>query len=214
MIKHQVLSSSSSGNAIIYFNKILIDVGVSFKVLQDYLPDIKYILLTHIHSDHFNKSTLKKIGEEFPNIILCVPNYLKEEVDKLSYKGITFSVSFDTRYRFGNMTIETFKLFHDVPNIGYKLMYQSYKIVHATDTSSIDHIEAKDFDLYAIEHNYDEDLINEEISRKLQDGAYAHEIRSKETHLSFQKAYDWINKQRKEDSEVLMLHISKVYLKK
>jgi phosphoribosyl 1,2-cyclic phosphodiesterase len=214
MNHYEVISSSSEGNAVIYHNIILVDVGVSFKQLEDKLIHIKYILLTHIHYDHFNKSAINKIGQEFPNIILCIPDYLVEEVKKLNYKGNTFVVSKNKKYKFENMTIETFELFHDVPNIGYKIIKDRYKIVHATDTNYIDHIQAKDYDLYAIEHNYDEEILHEQIAKKIQDGIFAYEIRSKDSHLSFQKAYDWISKQKKEDSEILMLHISPSYLKK
>lgn len=45
-----VISSSSSGNAYIYFNDILLDIGVPYKKIESYVQNIKFILLSHIHS--------------------------------------------------------------------------------------------------------------------------------------------------------------------
>lgn len=49
-INYNIISSSSSGNAILFNEYMLIDCGVSFSKLKTYLKKIKVILLTHIHS--------------------------------------------------------------------------------------------------------------------------------------------------------------------
>ena len=65
-MNYRIIESGSSGNATIVENIILIDCGVSFKKLKDYYQELKLVLLTHIHSDHFNKTTLKKLAKERP----------------------------------------------------------------------------------------------------------------------------------------------------
>lgn len=210
---YEIIGSSSKGNCIIYHNEIMIDLGVSFQEVENYLKDIKIILLTHKHGDHFNKATITRVGREYPNIILVVPDHMVEEVKELNYAGVSNVIQCNTRYKFNRYIIEAFELFHDVPNVGYKVQYAAHKLIHATDTGSILHIDAKGFDLYAIEHNYDEGMIEDTIRKKLNDGVFAYEVRSREYHLSFQQAEEWINSQRKEDSQVVRLHTSSSYEK-
>jgi len=211
-MSYLIVGSGSDGNCIIYKDVIMVDVGLPYNKIVEYLPKIKLILLTHKHSDHFNPTSIARIGKEFPNIILVVPDHLVGEVHAIDYSGRIFIAMTPQKYKVGNILVESFPLDHDVENVGWKIVIDRFKIIHATDTKSLDGVEAKRFDLYAIEHNFDEEIINETIRRKLLDGAYAHEIRTKETHLSFQKANAWIESQRAIDSEVVMLHISSSYL--
>lgn len=210
---YNIIGSSSKGNCVIYHNEIMVDLGVSFKEAEIYFKDIKIILLTHKHSDHFNKATITRVGREHPDIILIVPEHMVEEVKSLGYSGITKVIKTNTKYKFGKYIIEAFDVFHDVPNVGYKVHYLAHKLIHCTDTGTISHIEAKGYDLYAIEHNYDETSIEDNIKKKLNDGVYAYEVRSKEYHLSFQEAEKWIESQKKSTSEIVKLHISSSYEK-
>ena len=57
---YEIISTGSKGNSVI-INDIMVDCGVAFKRLKEYLYDIKYLLLTHIHSDHIKPTTLKRI---------------------------------------------------------------------------------------------------------------------------------------------------------
>ena len=45
-----IIASSSKGNAYIYNQDILLDVGISYIKIKDYLKNIRLILLTHQHS--------------------------------------------------------------------------------------------------------------------------------------------------------------------
>jgi len=211
-MNYNLVGSGSDGNSIIYKDNVMVDVGLSFNKIEKYLINIKMILLTHKHGDHFNEATIIRIGREYPNIIMVVPESMYEDFRKLNYAGNSLIAEEGKKYKIDDSIIESFKLFHDVYNVGWKINKKGYKIIHATDTGSINHVEAKGYDLYAVEHNYDEDIIKAAIKQKAQDGVYAYEVRSKEYHLSFQKASEWINSQRKNDSEILMLHISASYV--
>ena len=59
-MEYEIISSSSTGNATIIRDIILIDCGVTFKKLEKYYKKLKIVLLTHIHSDHFNNATFKQ----------------------------------------------------------------------------------------------------------------------------------------------------------
>lgn len=211
MANYKILGSSSAGNAIIYFDEILVDVGLNYSTLAPHLKNIKMILLTHAHGDHFKLPAINLIARERPDIIWITPPYLLSALSLLNIKNI-FVIEVNKKYKIGNYKIEAFELFHDIANIGYKITNKNgYKLIHATDTVKIDHIEARDFDLYAIEHNYDEADIHQRIKDKVNAGIFAYEVRTLDSHLSFQKAQDWIKDQKNEKSEIIKLHISSYY---
>ena len=59
MVRYNIISTGSDGNATILEDFVLIDCGVPYKALEPYVPKLKLVLLTHIHSDHFQKRTIK-----------------------------------------------------------------------------------------------------------------------------------------------------------
>lgn len=212
---YKVISSSSSGNAVIYFNKVLVDLGVSYSKISIYKKDLKIVLLTHIHKDHFNATTIKKLAYERPTLIWGVPMHLKADFEKLGIKSNVIYLNLNSTYKLGDIMISTFKLYHNVDNVGYRIINTKtdYKIFHATDTYTLDGITAKNYDLYAIEHNYDEETIHEIIFDKLANGEFSYERQAINNHLSFQQAEAFINKNKKKESEILKLHMSSRYKK-
>ena len=63
MIDYNIIATGSKGNAVVIDQKILIDCGVSFKALSKVYRALKLVLLTHIHSDHFQPTTLLLLAE-------------------------------------------------------------------------------------------------------------------------------------------------------
>ena len=98
---------------------------------------------------------------------------------------------------------------HDVPNFGYKIeiVKENYNIFHITDTSSIEHIEAKNYNLYCLEANY---LTDEELMKKIKEqeekGEYSYYNRVLKTHLSQLQAINWLDKNKGAESEVCFIH--------
>ena len=64
-MKYKIVSTGSQGNCVI-INDVMVDCGVPFKDIEEDLYTMKYILLTHIHSDHINRTTLTKNKKEVP----------------------------------------------------------------------------------------------------------------------------------------------------
>ena len=62
MINYNIISTGSKGNAVVLNGVILVDCGVSFKALNDVYKDLQIVLLTHEHTDHINKTTLKELS--------------------------------------------------------------------------------------------------------------------------------------------------------
>ena len=98
---------------------------------------------------------------------------------------------------------------HDVPNFGYKIeiVKDNYKIFHITDTSKINHIEAKNYNLYCLEANY---LTDDELIRKIKEqeekGEYSYYNRVLNTHLSQLQALNWLNENKSSNSEYIFIH--------
>lgn len=183
----------------------MVDCGVSFKALQGVTEDLQLVLLTHKHSDHINLKTLQKLQSQRPSIRIACCNWMIEELPNIRNIDV---LEIGKIYNYGNFKVSPVKLYHDVPNCGYRIFIDDYKIIHATDTGHLEGITAKGYDLYAIEHNYDENKAYEAIEEARKEGRYCHAIGSIETHLSWQQAREFIEKNKKESSEILELHKS------
>ena len=194
MIAYNILSTGSEGNAVVIEDVILIDCGVSFRRLKDVYRGIKLVLLTHIHSDHFNKTTIRKLAQERPTLRFgCGKHLVKALVDCGVEKSNIDVYDCDCGYDYRFVKIAPVELVHNVPNYGYKLFFKDGgKMIYATDTNNLNGIEAKDFDLYMIEANYEEDEIEERIRAKKENGEYAYEHEVLHNHLSKKKCDDFI----------------------
>ena len=190
----------------------MIDCGLPYVSIKESLPAVKIILLTHIHGDHFNSSTIASICSRHPSIYWMVPEHLVEDFSRAAKAHTRCSVvRANVEYQAGKYKIKPVQLFHDVPNFGYIIEKEGFKMIHATDTNLIKHIDARGFDLYAIECNYDEVILDDKIRSTLYDEVFTYEIRARENHLSFQKTTEWFNQMRKTDSVLYPLHISHSY---
>lgn len=197
-----ILNSGSDGNGLIIEDIILIDCGISFKKLEDYYKKIKIVLLTHKHQDHFNKITIKKLAYERPTLRFACCEWLVDELVKCGVEKKKIDVlKIGKNYNYNAFIVEPIKLYHDVPQCGYKLKIGTNRLIYATDTSKIDHIEAKNYDYYFIEGNYENE---EELHNRAVDEYY--ENRVKRTHLSKVKATEWLMKNMGESSKYIFMH--------
>ena len=46
----EVLKSGSTGNCVILNSNIAVDMGVTFKLIEQYVRDLNLVFLTHVHS--------------------------------------------------------------------------------------------------------------------------------------------------------------------
>lgn len=205
----QVIATGSKGNAILYHGNILLDCGVPFSKIKPYLHDIQLILLTHCHKDHINIDTLRKIAFERPSLRIGCCKWMLEYVE--AFKNVDL-YEIGKVYDYGLFSVSPVKLYHDVDNCGYRIFKGDTKIFHATDTAHLKGISAKNYDLYAIEHNYDEDTVYQIIEKLESAGKFAHQRGSINSHLSEQQARDFIFKNKFENSKVLRLHETKTLL--
>ena len=208
-MNYRIIESGSSGNATIVENIILIDCGVSFKKLKDYYQELKLVLLTHIHSDHFNKTTLKKLAKERPTLRFGCCEWLVKDLIKCGVDKRNIDVYDNiSSFKYSDyLIVTTFDLQHDVLNCGYKLFVNDKKYFYATDTNSLENIEAKDYDMYFIEGNYeDKKQLEERKQKHIEKGEYYYEDRVEKTHLSQVQATEWLMENTGSNSQYIFMH--------
>jgi len=205
-----IISSSSKGNAVIYGKQILVDCGVPFALIQPFLADLRLVLLTHEHGDHFNFTTIKRLAFEKPTLRFACGEFLKDKMKGIKNLDIVKpDLDKYNIYDYGQFIIVPVVLYHDVPNFGYRIIFDNQTIFHATDTAHLNGISAKGYDYYCLEHNYDEETINQTIQAKESRGEFAHERGAINSHLSYQQAQSFYFENKKETSQIIRLHETK-----
>lgn len=203
-----IIASGSNANAVIYDEKILVDIGVNYEKLKDKLKNVKLILLTHEHGDHLNCTTLRKILVNHENIKLGVPNYLINYFDNLGINKNRYHVyKVGTVYDYKTYKIVPIKLYHDVPNVGYRIIRcDVYKHLHITDTNTVEGISAMNYDSAAIECNYEENKANNLIEIAKINEEFTHIRGSINSHLSVRQTCDFVKDNN--IKRLIPLHIS------
>jgi L-ascorbate metabolism protein UlaG (beta-lactamase superfamily) len=181
----KIIETGSSGNAVLLHGCILVDIGVPFSKIQPYIKSIQIVLIGHIHSDHLNLKTLKRLQFERPSVRIAVGIHMLEILSE--FKNIDI-IKLGEIYNYGFFKLEGVKLYHDVTCFGWRIFKGEHKTFFATDTAHLEGIEAKNYDLYAIEHNYNEDTIFESIAKIEAEGGFAHQKGAINSHLSEQQA--------------------------
>jgi phosphoribosyl 1,2-cyclic phosphodiesterase len=206
-MNYNILETGSKGNATIIENHILIDCGIPFKKLEPYYKNLKLILLTHIHTDHFNKATIKKLAAERPTLRFGCCKWLINDLVKCGVSLNNIDVyEIGLKYNYKAFQLIPVKLYHDVENCGYRLFINGYKILYATDTRTLEGIVAKDYDLYLVEGNHFESEIEEKIKNKIENNEFAYEIRAKNNHLSVEQCNNWLIENMGDNSSYIYMH--------
>lgn len=189
-----VISTGSKGNAVLLDGMILLDCGVPYKLIEPYVRDLRLVLLTHIHGDHFNPATIRRLHKERPTLRFGCCEWLAVPLLDAGVSAKCIDVyNQDMVYSYGAISVSPFWLAHDVQNCGYRILSDDgYKALYATDTGSLDGIVARGYDLYMIEANHTEAEIAERIKRKTEAGEFVYEYRAAAGHLSKEKADAWL----------------------
>lgn len=198
-MKHRIISTGSKGNCVV-INDVMVDCGVPFNKIKDHLYFIKYLILTHVHTDHLNLKTLQNIISHFPRIKV-IGNF---EVHNAFNCNIIANAGFDIETE--DYIFRPFELEHDVLCYGYNWQYEGQEIIYATDTASLKNAPKKKYDWFFIESNHDEEKL--EAVRNEHRGGYSPYLSGKR-HLSTQQAKAFYYQYRKDqNSPLIELHQS------
>lgn len=212
-LEYKILSTGSRGNCVIIEN-VMVDCGVPFKKLKDYLYDIDVLLLTHIHSDHIRESTLKNIVMMFPNIRIFGNYEIVQYYNQYPITCINEEVPFEVHgvgveNGWGEtMKFTPFKCLHDVVTYGYIWECFGCSVIYATDTADLRHAPLQKYDYFFIESNHDEKKVEQLLGTQQRTFGYNAYAGAKR-HMSTQKAkgFYYMNRRNK-DSKLIELHQS------
>lgn len=206
-MRYNIISTGSSGNAVVLNNNILIDCGISLKALSDVKKQINIVLLTHVHSDHFNKTTIRNLSADRPILRFACCEWLVQNLLDCGVSERNIDVMQTGKiYNYGAFKVSPVKLYHDVPQCGWRVFIGNEKAIYMTDTVTLDGISAKNYDLYLVEANYISEEIQEKIKDKQESGQYVYEYRVLKTHLSKEKCDEWLLENMSNHSEYVYLH--------
>lgn len=206
-MNYNIIKTGSQGNAVVLNDYLMVDIGVSFKALNEVYKDLKIVLITHEHHDHIKRATVKKLAKERPTLrwACCdwlVPKLLECGVEQKNIDVLEIGKIYD----YGAFKVSPIKLYHDVPNCGFRLYFGDTKVFYATDTEHLNGIVAKDYDYYFIEANYVTSELEERIRQKQEAGEYSYEMNAAKRHLSHEQASAFLLENMRKDSEYVFLH--------
>lgn len=190
---YNIIATGSDGNAVIINDHYLVDCGVPYKKLKPYVKDLRLVLLTHAHGDHFNKATIQRLAFDRPALRFGGCQWMIRPLMDAGIDPIRidlYKCGFWTAYP--GFYLSPIHLTHNVENCGYRLDDGHSRALYATDTGTMDGIEAKNYDLYFLEANHRRADLEARIAEKQAAGEYAYEIGAAQNHLSYEQAIDWL----------------------
>ena len=170
------LYSSSSGNMFHFGTDktdILIDVGVSYKAINDGLhlidkciSNISGVLITHEHIDHIK--VLSLLCRKNPNIPIYACNktaeYLSELLKEKNIPANIVKLNYGQPFKIIDLEITPFETSHDALSpCGYCIKNKDVKLTYATDLGYVSN-EVFEYLNYAdhiiLESNYDKTMLD------------------------------------------------------
>ena len=184
----KILETGSSGNCFLINDDLMIDMGLPFLKIKDYIKNVKYVMCTHIHSDHLNDITVRKVFVNHENIKFVCGGWMVKPLKKIGVdENRIIVVEFGKVYNLDDYKISPVLAYHDVPNCGYRILHNGKKHLHITDTVTLDGIEAKGYDSASIECNHEINKALKLIEQAKNNDEFSHLRGAINSHLSVDK---------------------------
>lgn len=210
MITYEIISTGSKGNAVVINGNILIDCGVPFKRLETVKQDLRLVLLTHVHSDHFNRRTVGLLAKERPTLRWGCCEWMVAPLLDAGVDARVIDVYEPGRMhdsRAGRVVLVPEQLPHNVPNCGYSIGFPNGELMfYATDAATLEGVIAPNYDLYMIEANHTKEGIQAAVQAKHDAGEYSYEWAAAHNHLSREQAEAWLAENAGMNSRYVFLH--------
>lgn len=167
-----------------------------------------------IPSDHLNSKTIKQLAYNYPTIKFITGSNIV--VEKLVECGVNkkniYVLKSGKKYDLGLLKVKLEPLFHDTPNYALKWELNGKKGIYAVDSCKIDHIKAKNYDLFLVESNYNEELLEQHIQECIENNDDENKLfylqRVAKTHLSDSKCNDFLLENMGDNSIYEKIHQS------
>lgn len=176
----KILATGSSGNCVLVDGKVLIDAGISIKLLSSYgvVPeDLDALIITHKHGDHMKLPLVRYLLSAgvkafLPTgVIAKVAEEGQLDITRLVALGQVTPITDNAVFEAGPITIRAYpQQHHDIINYAFVLTKGADRLLYATD---LDTLEPSDtgvgllhlgqFDTILLEGNYDEPYLREYI---------------------------------------------------
>lgn len=185
----KIIETGSSGNGFLY-DDLMIDAGLPYSKLKDHVKP--NVLLTHVHGDHFNNDTIRALAINHDVTFYALP-YLCEKLARIGIKNYV-EIEAGKVYKIRDYKVSPVIAYHDVENVGFRIMHSGIKHFHITDTSTLEGITARNYNSASIECNHCEIEALRLIATAKENGEFSHLIGAMNSHLSVQKAIEFIKK--------------------
>lgn len=218
MVKINILSSGSSGNAIVIAtrkNWILIDNGVSYKKFKELAEMVKldplkisYLLITHEHNDHIKGVPLFLKNNPIPTFVSeKVADFLKLPNNSF---GLLNFVEPEKKYSIDDFEFTPFSLPHDASEtFGFIIKSEGITIGYSADLGCVSENivkKLKGSNCLMVEFNHDLDM----LSNSFYPERIKLRIASRLGHLSNTQASKLLSKcVTNETIALYLLHLSK-----
>ncbi|WP_367377274.1 MBL fold metallo-hydrolase [Levilactobacillus cerevisiae] len=206
-MKYKIIGTGSTGNCVVIDGDLMFDIGLPFKRIHDALFGVKYIVITHIHTDHLNVATAKHIRRLFPNIKFIGNEQVNEKFP------VDIIAEADQPIELDGFTLVPFYAPHNVLVYGYTWRRDGKNYLYVTDTESMRNAPTKQdnggYDYLFLEANHDQRII-EQILADGGDKKFGYDVvDGSMRHLSTQqaKAFYYLNR-RDSNSVWIRLHQS------
>lgn len=211
---YNIIGSSSKGNCIVVEDVLMLDIGLSYSKIKKYLNKVKLVFVSHVHKDHLLPSSVKTLSYNYPTIKFLTGSNIV--VEKLVECGVNkkniYVLKSGKKYDLGLLKVKLEPLEHDTPNYALKWELNEKKGIYAVDTSEISHIQAKNYDLFLIENNYQDDIINFHIQQAQEENdknKLYYLQRTLKTHLSKSDCDSFLIENMGSNSVFKYVHLSK-----
>lgn len=206
---YEIINSGSDGNCVI-IGRVMVDIGLSYKKIDKYLHNVDMIFITHQHTDHVKKPTLKQIRKYHPKIKILCSKHLKEYLKDNELISVRNNVQYNVKLKDTTFIFQPFECKHNVPTQGIVFKYDEEYGIYATDTNTLEHSYECNlgdgyYDYLFLEANYDKYKI-----KAIDKSKYGYDvIKNARRHLSKQDSYDfYLLNRRNVDSKYIELHKS------
>jgi hypothetical protein len=151
-----VISTGSKGNCVVLNDTYMFDIGVTQKVLKDYMYKIKYIFITHEHGDHIKPPTLLSFMKKnsIVKVYMLASVFSKHISTKFDeYRDRIVIINYNDILDINDVEFKVVEMTHGVKCVGYQFNMLDTNICYATDTTSFEKLSGL-FNLMLIESNH------------------------------------------------------------